>query len=272
MIPQEFGVEGKVAIVTGAGRGIGKAISRVLAEGGADIVVAARTVDEIEATVEEIRKIGQRAIAVQTDVTKEDQVENMVKQTIAEFGKVDILVNNAGVSHPKQLVAVPGVKFPGWKRVKDTEHSLSEEEWHLTMDSNVTSIFLGTRAVGPYFIDQRSGKVINISSNSAVVGVGCFVPYNTSKAAVCMFTRCLAIEWAPFNINVNAIGPGDFYTRLASDKYENPDLKADMLGGIPMGHTGNIRDLGLLALYMASPASDYMTGQTIFLDGGSAAL
>ncbi len=272
MIPQEFGIEGKVAIVTGAGRGIGKAISLVLAEGGADIVVAARTVDEIEATAEELRKLGRRAIAVKTDVTSRDQVENMVKQAIAEFGKVDILVNNAGVSHPKQLVAVPGVKFPGWKRVKDPDHSLSDEEWHQTMDSNVTSLFLGTRAVGPYFIKQRSGKVINISSNSAVVGVGCFVPYNTSKAAVCMFTRCLAIEWAPFNINVNAIGPGDFYTRLAADKYENAELKADMLGGIPMGHTGNLRDLGLLALYIASPASDYLTGQTIFLDGGSAAL
>jgi NAD(P)-dependent dehydrogenase (short-subunit alcohol dehydrogenase family) len=272
MIPNEFGIEGSVAVVTGAGRGIGRAISLVLAEGGADVVVASRTISEIEETANEVRKLGRKAIAVKTDVTRAEQVENLVKRTIEEFGKVDILVNNAGVSHPKQLVAVPDVKFPGWKRVKDPDHSLSDEEWRLTMDSNVNSIFFGTRAVGPYMLKQRSGKVINISSNSAVMGVGCFVPYNTSKAAVCMFTRCLAIEWAPFNINVNAIGPGDFYTRLAADKYEKPELKADMLGGIPMGYTGNLRDLGLLALYLASPASNYMTGQTIFLDGGSSAL
>jgi len=272
MIPKEFGIEDSVAVVTGAGRGIGKAISLVLAEGGADVVVASRTVSEIEETASEVRTLGRRAIAVKTDVTKSEQVENLIKRTVEEFGKVDILVNNAGVSHPKQLVAVPGVKFPGWKRVKDPDHSLSDEEWMLTMDSNVNSIFYGTRAVGPYMLKQRSGKIINISSNSAVVGVGCFVPYNTSKAAVCMLTRCLAIEWAPFNINVNAIGPGDFYTKLAADKYEKPELKADMLSQIPMGHTGDLRDLGLLALYLASPASNYMTGQTIFLDGGSSAL
>ena len=272
MIPKEFGVPGKVAIVTGAGRGIGRAIALVLAEGGADVVVAARTESEIEDTAAEVRKIGRRAVAVKTDVTNSQQIDNLINRTIEEFGKIDILVNNAGVSHPKQLVSIPGAQFPGWKRVKDRDHSLSNEEWNLTMDSNLSSLFYACRAAGPYLLKQKSGKIINISSNSAVCGVGGFVPYNTSKAAVCMFTRCLAIEWAPFHVNVNAIGPGDFYTRLAADKYENPDLKADMISLKPMGYTGDLRDLGLLALYLASPASDYMTGQTIFLDGGSSAV
>ena len=272
MIPREYNLEGKVAIVTGGGRGIGKAISLVLAEAGVDVVVAARTVEQIEGTAKEIRELGQRAIAVPTDVTKADQVENMVKKAISEFGKIDILVNDAGTGRAKQLVPLPGVKLPGWEEVDEPNTSMSEEEWHYIMNTNLTSIFLCTRAVGPYMIKQRRGKVINISSVNADMGIAYYIPYNTSKAGVNMFTRCLALEWAPFNINVNAIGPGDYPTPLTARAHNDPQLKKQMLRCIPMGRTGDVRDLGLLAVYLASDASNYMTGQTIYLDGGELAL
>ena len=233
MIPKEYNLEGKVAIVTGGGRGIGKAISLVLAESGVDVVVAARTVEQIEGTAKEIRELGQRALAVSTDVTKADQVERMVKKTISEFGKIDILVNDAGTGQAKQLVPLPGIKLPGWEGVGDPNSPMSEEEWHLIMDTNLTSIFLCTRAVGSYMIKQRRGKVINISSVNAEMGFPYHISYNTSKAAVNMFTRCLALEWAPFNINVNAIGPGDFPTPLTARVHSDPQLREQMLRCIP---------------------------------------
>jgi len=272
MIPREYNMEGKVAIVTGGGRGIGKAIALVLAEAGVDVVVAARTVEQIEGTAKEIRGLGQRALAVPTDVTRAAQVENMVKKAISEFGKIDILVNDAGASYAKQLIPLPGVKLPGWEEVGDLNTPMSEEEWHLTMNTNLTSVFLCTRAVGPHMIKQRKGKVINLSSVNADMGLPYQISCNTSKAGVSMFTRCLALEWAPFNINVNAIGPGDFPTPLTTKIHNDPQLREQMLRCIHLGRTGNVRDLGLLALYLASDASNYMTGQTIFLDGGELAL
>jgi len=272
MIPREYNMEGKVAIVTGGGRGIGKAIALVLAEAGVDVVVAARTVEQIEGTAKEIRGLGQRALAVPTDVTKADQVERMVKKTISEFGRIDILVNDAGTGLHKQLVPLPGIKLSGWEEIADPNTPMSEEEWHHIMNTNLTSIFLCTRAVGPYMINQRRGKVINISSTNADSGFPYTIPYNTSKAGVNMFTRCLALEWAPFNINVNAIGPGDFPTPLTARAHSDPQLREQMLRCIPLGRTGDVRDLGLLALYLASDASNYMTGQTIYLDGGELAL
>jgi len=272
MIPKEYNLEGKVAIVTGGGRGIGKAIALVFAEAGVDVVVAARTVEQIEGTAKEIRGLGQRAIAVPTDVTKADQVENMVKKAISEFGKIDILVNDAGTGQAKPVVPLPGVKLHGWEAVRDPNTPMSEEEWHLIMNTNLTSIFLCTRAVGPYMIEQRRGKVINISSVNADMGLPYRISYNTSKAGVNMFTRCLALEWAPFNINVNAIGPGDYPTPLTAKMHNDPKRVEELLHFIPLGRVGDVRDLGLLAVYLASDASNYMTGQTIYLDGGELAL
>lgn len=271
MIPQEYSVEGKLAIVTGAGRGIGKAIALVLAEAGANIVVATRTAEQIEETAEEVRRLGQRALAVPTDITKAEQVERLVKRAISEFDGVDILVSSAGAFHRKQLVPLPE-KFPGWHKIRDLNTSLSEEEWHLIMDTNLTSIFLCARAVGPYMIKQRRGKIINIGSRNANTGDPYLVHYNTSKAAVSMFTRCLAVEWGPFNINVNAIAPGAFYTALSAENLDDPELRKRALNSTPLRRLGELREVGLLALYLASDASNYMTGQTLYLDGGRTAL
>jgi len=270
MIPKDFSVEGKVAIVTGAGRGIGKAIALVLAEAGADITVVARTREQIERTAEEIRQSGRKALAIPADVTKEDNVNEVVERTLSQFGKVDILVNNAGISSGmRPVVFVPGIKFPGWELAKDEAHKpITPEWWHQVMDTNLTSVFLFARAVGPHMLRQKKGKVINISSNSAELGTTYSAPYCVSKAALSMFTRCLASEWAPFNICVNAIGPGDTNTEMMAQYMKDPAVAKVVLDAIPAGRMGEPREIALLALYLASEASNFMNGQTVYIDGG----
>jgi len=255
MIFDEFSLEGKLAIVTGGGRGIGKAISLALAEAGADIVVAELTKEGSEETCREVIALGRQSLAIPTDVTKADQVDKMVEEVISHFKRIDLLVNNAGTILRKAVVSFDGTR-------------LTEEEWQKVMDINLTSAFLCCRAVGPHMFKQKKGKVINISSNNVERGHPNILSYNASKAGVSMLTRCLALEWAPFNINVNAIGPGEFYTKLSAISHEDPKLLEKMLAHIPLGRVGNVREIGLLAVYLASPASDYITGQTIFIDGG----
>lgn len=270
MIPKELSVGGKVAIITGAGRGIGKAIALVLAEGGADIVVVARTTKQIEQTAEEIRKLGQKALAIPTDVTSEDQIKAVVEQTISQFGKIDILVNNAGIGPPeKPVVFIPGAKFPGWELTDNWDKQLTPEEWNQVIATNLTSALLFVQAVGSYMLRQKKGKVINISSNSADLGTPYWAPYCSSKAALSMFTRCLASEWAPFNICVNAIGPGNTRTEMMEKiMKEDPKVAEWVLAAIPMGRLAEPREIALLAFYLASDASNFLTGQTIYIDGG----
>jgi NAD(P)-dependent dehydrogenase (short-subunit alcohol dehydrogenase family) len=265
---RDFSLEGKVAIVTGAGRGIGKAIAMTLAEAGADIVAADRTREQIQETPGEIKRLGKSCLAIAADVTSAAQIDEMVKKAISEFGHVDILVNCAGITLRKAVVPIPEVKFPGWQLVTDADNEMSEQEWHHIMDTNLTSAFLCCRTVGPYMIKQRKGKIVNISSTSADDGSPYYSAYNISKAGINMLTRCLAIEWAPFNINVNAIGPGWFPTAMTESRMRNHELLIQMIKDIPLGRTGEVREIGLLATFLASPASDYLTGQTIYLDGG----
>jgi len=267
----EFSLEGNVAIVTGAGRGIGKAISLTFAEAGADVVVAARSVDQIQETAKEIQEIGRGCLPIATDVTSASQVEEMVNKALSRFGKVDILVNNAGAIIRKGVVPLPGVKLQGWQLVTDLNTMMSEDEWHYVIDTNLTGTFLCCRAVGAHMINQKKGKIINISSASADSVAPYYSAYSVSKTAINMFTRSLAIEWAPFNINVNAIGPGWFPTAFTASRFENAELKEEMTSGIPLGRVGELREAGLLAVYLASPASNYLTGQTIYLDGGEVA-
>ena len=158
----EFSLERYVAIVTGAGRGIGKAISVTFAEAGADIVVVARSVEQIQETAEEIRRMGKRCLPVVADVTSTSQIEDMVAKTLSEFARVDILVNNAGTIVRKGVVPTPGVKLQGWQIVKEFDTIMSEGEWHHVIDTNLTGTFLCCRAVGPHMIKQKKGKIINI--------------------------------------------------------------------------------------------------------------
>ncbi len=260
---KEFSLEGKVAIVTGAGRGIGRGIVLALAEAGADIVAVARTENEINEVAREVKKMGRRGLAVPTDITKEDQVQRMVEKTISEFGKIDILVNNAGaITAVMPLVPLPhlGDLFP---------KAMSEEEWRSDFDVDLIGTFLCTRAVGPYLIKQRSGKIINITSSLAIRGFDYNAPYCASKAAKTRFTQTLAREWARYNINVNAIGPGLTHTSM-TDQYifSNEKVREKHLGKIPLRRAGTPRDIGLLTVYLASDASNWMTGQSLYIDGG----
>ena len=262
----EFQLTDKVAIVTGAGRGIGQAIALCLAEAGAATVVAARTENQVEETCREIERLGGKCLAVPADVTKEEEVENMVKECTAQFGKVDILVNQVGGAGAGSIVPLPGHK--GFLAGGMSQSALSEQAWHDCMDTTLTSVFLCCRAVGPLMIEQGSGKIINVSSMAGAKGFANMVPYTVSKAGVTMFTRSLALEWARYKINVNGIGPGYVPTSFTESIFKEPKRREKLLRSVPLGRFGEPREMGLLAVYLASPASDYMTGQTLFIDGG----
>ncbi len=272
MIPREYNIEGKVAIVTGAGRGIGKAIALTLAEAGVDITAVARTKEEIEQTAKEVRQLGQKALAIPTDVTQEAQVKRVIEQTLSEFGKIDILVNNAGTTIDGLITFVPGTKPSSWQLAGDIgDKQMTSEDWRRVIETNLTSAFLFAQAVGPHMIKQKSGKVINITSIYATMGIPYNSVYCTTKGGLVTFTQCLAAEWGPFNICVNAIGPGYIKTKMTEPLWDDPKLLKELLNVIPKRRLGEPREVALLVIYLASEASDFMTGQTIYIDGGQIA-
>ena len=264
----EYNLEGKVAIVTGAGRGIGKGIALTLAEAGVNLTITARTEAQLEQSATEIRKFERDALVIPADVTSRDQVKNVVAQTLSYFGKLDILVNNAGIITLKPIAFIPGMQMEGWHVADSWDTPLSEQEWHQVLNTNLTAAFLFAQAVGPYFLQQRKGKVVIISSNSAGLAPPYFSAYCVSKAGLSMFTRCLATEWAPYNINVNAIGPGSIVTELSAPVLKDPERSKFITDRIPMGRVGETREIGLLVAFLASDAANWITGQTFFIDGG----
>ncbi|MAF51503.1 MAG: SDR family oxidoreductase [SAR202 cluster bacterium] len=267
MLP-ELSLEGKSAVVTGAGRGIGRAIALVLAEAGADVAVAARTVSEIEATAAQIEALGRRSIAVPADVSDSDDAHAMIDAASGAFGKIDILVNNAGKLSRGPVVPLPDADelHPGLRG--DPTVAATDEEWQTTLDTNLSGVYYCSRAVGAHMIERRYGKIVNITSNNGVQAFPLVAAYNASKAGVNMLTRVLALEWAPYNICVNAIGPGDYHTAMTDATWSTSEGRRNHLDAIPMHREGDLRELGILAAYLASPASDYITGQIIYLDGG----
>lgn len=270
MLP-EFGLNGRVAVITGGGRGIGRDIALAFAEAGADVVLASRSSSEIDDVAAEVAAVGRRALAVSTDVTDSAQVDRLVSTAVEKLGQVDIMVNNAGVVHFLPLVPMPdgGPDSPRLTRPPTTP--VTDGEWRHMMEVNVTGVMYGCRAVGPHMLERGSGKIINISSTNGHMGVPYMSLYNVSKAAVNMLTRVLALEWAPHGINVNALAPGAFHTRMTDSVWTSESGAAENRAGIPMGRHGDLRDLGVLAVYLASPASNYMTGQIVHLDGGRTA-
>ncbi len=267
MLP-ELSLRGRTAIVTGAGRGIGREIALVFAEAGADIVAAARTVSEIEATVADVVALGRQAIAIPTDVSSSSDVDAMVDRTLEQFGKVDILVNNAGVLSKLAVTPFPDTVLSPPRVYRESNSRTTDLEWQQVIDTNVSGVFYCCRAVAPHMMKRRYGKIINISSNNGTMAFPLVAAYNVSKASVNMLTRVLALEWAPYNICVNALGPGDYHTEMTEASWNNPEGRQRHLDGIPMGREGDLRELGVLAAYLASPATDYMTGQIVYMDGG----
>jgi NAD(P)-dependent dehydrogenase (short-subunit alcohol dehydrogenase family) len=246
--PQDL--TGRVAIVTGAGRGLGRAMAEALVEAGAAVTVAARSKDELNSLVAEVESRGGRALACPTDITDEDAVEAMVAATVETFGRVDVLVNNSGIIATSPLL------------------EQSAAEWDGIIATNLRGTFLATRAVGRHFVEQGSGKVVNIASNFALQGVANHAAYGASKAAVIAFTRSMAVEWARHGVQVNAIAPGYFATAMNEELRSDPDVYAKVVRSIPVRRMGAPAELQPWLVLLSGPASDFMTGEVIVIDGG----
>ena len=269
---EEYNLDGKVAIVTGAGRGIGKGIALTLAEAGANIVAAARTATQINKLADEVKQMGRECLPVPTDVTDYDQVQNLINKTIDKFGKIDILVNNAGSNKAsKPLITLPGFKLPPGIEIPGFYEPWTLEEWREITTMDLDSIFICTQLAGVQMLKQKSGKIINIASSWAYEGAGSEmnVPYCSAKAAVVRFTSSLAREWAKYNVNINAIGPGLVQTEMVQEMiFNNEETKQRYLKRIPSRKFGTPRDIGLLSVYLGSDASNWLTGQVIYINGG----
>lgn len=252
-ILKQFQLDGKVAIVTGAGKGIGAAIARAYAQAGADVVVAARTRADIENTAAEVRELGRRAIAVTTDVMQEKQLLQLVDATMEEFGRIDVLVNNAGGSPPKPAL--------------DT----STLEFEMAFRFNVATAFALSRITAPKMVESAGGgAIVNISSVAGHAPSPCFAAYGTAKAALSFLTRELAEEFAP-QIRVNAIAVGATRTD-ALETILTPELERAMIEMTPLGRLGSVEDVAACALYLAAPASAYVSGDIVAVNGGLTAV
>ena len=264
-------LSGRVAVVTGASRGIGRAIAGAYASAGADVALAARASDDLESAAEGVRGMGRRALAVPTDVTDSGQVDLLVRRAVDELGGVDIMVNNAGsfkelatVPLPDRVLVPPAVMRPSDERMTDSE-------FREVIDTNLGGVFYGCRAAAPHMMERGYGKIINISSVAATRAFRLEAVYDASKAAVNMLTRCLALEWAPYGVRVNALAPGDYNTAMTSEAWADPVRRAAYIEAIPLGAEGDMDGLASLAVFLASEASDYITGQVINIDGGLSA-
>ena len=245
-----FDITGRKALVTGAGRGIGKILALALAEAGCDVAVVELDKDTAETTAGEVRKTGRKSIAVQADISIKEQVDSAFNEAVKALGVLDICVNNAGISIQKPAEEMP------------------EEDWDRIIDINLKGVFLCSQAAARVMIPQKSGSIINIASMS---GTAVNVPqkqavYNTSKAGVAMLTKSLAVEWAPYGIRVNSLSPGYMKTEMtmASMTHLFPEWESLT----PMGRLGNPGELRGAVLYMASDASSYLTGHDLVVDGG----
>ncbi len=251
MILDRFSVAGRVAIVTGAGQGIGRGIALGLAEAGADVVVAARTASDLESVADQIRELGRRALAVPTDVTDRDALENLLARTLEEFGRLDILVNNAGGTMPRPAM--------------DTSERFLEKAFSF----NVTAAFTMTKLAARAMVDSAGGgAVVNISSRSASMTQLSFVAYGAAKAALDRLTRNMAPELAP-RVRLNAIDVGGVATRSLEVVLTDDALREQFIAGTPMRRPGEPEDIACAVLYLVSDASSWVTGKVFEIDGGT---
>ncbi len=245
-----FDIRGKVAVVTGASKGLGRAMAVGLARAGASLALCGRNRDDLEESRETIAPFGGKAGSYRMDVLDRASIREAVGAIRKEFGRIDILVNNAGVNIRKPVT------------------ELAEEEWDLVLDTNLKGYFLVAQAVVPEMIGRRSGKIINIASIMGAVALDNLVAYASSKGGVVQMTKVMAIEWAKHNINVNAIGPTYFETPLVAGLRSDPDRFRFINERTPMGRWGQPEELEGTVIFLASRASDFITGQTIYVDGG----
>jgi NAD(P)-dependent dehydrogenase (short-subunit alcohol dehydrogenase family) len=250
-----FSLKGKVAIVTGGGRGLGQQIAEVYADAGANVVVCSRNLEACEEISRSLREKGVSSLALRCDVSNSEEIQFVIDETMKEFGRIDILVNNSGISW-----GAPALEMP-------------EDKWDKVMDINLKAVFLFSQAVGKIMVEQRSGKIINIASIAGMGGqdpkVMDAIGYSSSKGAVIAFTKDLAVKLAPYNVHVNAIAPGFFPTKMAKMVLDYSGEK--ILERTPAGRFGSDDDMKGPALFLASDASDYVFGHVLTVDGGTSA-
>ncbi|MEH7108339.1 MULTISPECIES: SDR family oxidoreductase [Bacillaceae] len=250
-----FSLKGKTAIVTGGGRGLGQQIAIAYAEAGANVVICSRNLDACEQLTAVFKEKGVRSLALKCDVSNQEDIQHVVDETLKEFGRIDILVNNSGTSWGANALEMPA------------------DKWDKVMDINLKAVFLFSQAVGKVMVEQRSGKMINIASIAGMGGQDASIMdaigYSASKGGVISFTKDLAVKLAPYNVHVNAIAPGFFPTKMAKMVLDHSGKK--ILERTPAGRFGSDDDMKGPALFLASPASDYVFGHVLVVDGGTTA-
>jgi NAD(P)-dependent dehydrogenase (short-subunit alcohol dehydrogenase family) len=245
-----FNLEGRVAIVVGAGGGIGSAIAYALAAYGADIMAVSRALEEAQIAAKKIAETGRRVIPHELEITRSEEIEEMVERACQDFGHIDILVNSAGINIRKPVLEI------------------QPEDWDPVLDINLTGVLFCCQAVARVMITQQKGKIINIASISSRLGHPARCAYAASKGGLVQITRVMATEWAPFNINVNAISPAAVDTPFIEDLKKSPGRLERELARIPLGRIGTPEDIMGAAVFLASDSSDFITGQNLLIDGG----
>jgi NAD(P)-dependent dehydrogenase (short-subunit alcohol dehydrogenase family) len=243
-------LEGKVALITGASRGLGKAMAVALAQGGARLALVARDKEKLQESEAAVREAGSEAKIFVADVAKEADVLRLQEEVTAEFGRISILINNAGINLRKQV------------------HEFTLEEWTRVMDTNVTSVFLMCRSFVPMMKGAGYGRIINMTSIMSHVSLPGRTAYSTSKTALLGFTRALALELAPDAITVVGISPGPFGTEMNTPLMNNPEVNAQFISKIALGRWGKVEEIGKLALFLCSEDAGFITGTDILIDGG----
>ncbi|GGA33937.1 SDR family NAD(P)-dependent oxidoreductase [Paenibacillus physcomitrellae] len=247
-----FDLSGKVAVVTGGGRGIGLSIAEGLAQAGADVALIARTEAEVVNAANQIHQAtGRRTVGISCDINDKNSIDSAVRQILDQFGQIDILVNNAGTT------------------VRQTVFDLTEEEWDFVVDTNFKSVFLMSKAVGKHMVERQSGRIVNIASVASELTLSFSSAYGPSKAAVVHLTRQLANEWAKSGVTVNAISPWFIRTSLNAANLDNPDFKNKIEQRTPMGRYGRLEEVIAPVLFFCSEHASYVTGQNLFVDGGA---
>ncbi|WP_366922230.1 glucose 1-dehydrogenase [Metallumcola ferriviriculae] len=250
MVIDRLRLDEKVALVVGGGRGLGKGMAEALAQAGADVAIAARTWDQLESTAEELEKFGIRALPVTVEMQSLRTIQEMVDKVVNHYGQLDILVNASGMNIRKPVTEV------------------NESDWEQLMAVNLKGPFFCCQAAAKVMIEQGKGKIINTASLTSELGFPNMSMYGISKGGISQMTKAMAVEWAPFKINVNAVGPGYYRTQMTAPLFNNPDKLQGLLDRIPQNRTGLPQDLAGAVILLASQAGDYITGQTIYVDGG----
>jgi len=245
-----FDLTGRTAVVVGGTSGIGRAIAHGLAQAGADVVCTSRRNEEVEKAAGEIEALGRRTIRCSSDVSNRESIENLLSESVGAFGKVDILVNSAG------------------RTKREPTLDVNEEDWNAILETNLTGTLRTCQAFGRHMIGNGYGRIINIASLSTFVSLFEVAAYSASKAAVASLTKSLAIEWAKQGVNVNAIAPGVFRTALNTKLLDETPRGQEFLTRTPMGRFGNVEELAGAAVFLASDAASYVTGEVLVVDGG----